>query len=229
MQELSLVHLVRPAADGANAPGAKPPLLILLHGVGGNERDMFSLARSFDSRFVVVAARSPITLGPDSYAWFRVQFTDRGPVIQAAEAKAGWELLARFLDEAVVAYDADPARVYVGGFSQGGIMSINAMLTIPAKVAAAVDMSGRLLPEVLPFVADAAALRGKPLLIVHGTSDQVLGIEYGRTARAKLEELGLAVSYQEFAQPHTITRESLDVVTAWLTEQLNSSTAPVQR
>ena len=225
MKELSLVHLVRPAGEGANSAEAKPPLLILLHGVGSNERDMFSLARSFDPRFVVVAARSPITLGPDSYGWFRVQFTDRGPVIDADQAKAGWELLARFLDEAVAEYGADSTRVFVGGFSQGGIMSINAMLTIPEKVAAAVDMSGRLLPDVLPFVADAAKLRGKPLLIVHGTADQVLGIEYGRSARAKLEELGLAVSYQEFPIAHTITRESLDVVTSWLTARLDALSA----
>ena len=229
MKYLSLVHLVRPADEGVNALGVKPPLLILLHGVGSNERDMFSLARSFDPRFVVVAARSPITLGPDSYGWFRVQFTDRGPLIDADQAKAGWELLSRFIDEAVGAYDADPARVFVGGFSQGGIMSINALLTVPEKVAAAVDMSGRLLPEVIPFAADAARLRGKPLLIVHGTSDQVLGIEYGRTAREKLEQLGLAVSYQEFPIPHTITRESLDVVTAWLTARLAAMTEPVGR
>ncbi len=228
MKELSLVHLVRPAVEGANALGANAPLLILLHGVGSNERDMFSLARSFDPRFVVVAARSPITLGPDSYGWFRVQFTDRGPVIDGEQAKAGWELLQRFIDEAVAAYDADPARVYVGGFSQGGIMSINAMLTVPEKIAAAVDMSGRLLPEVLPFVADAARLRGKPLLIVHGTADQVLGIEYGRTARAELEAFGLAVSYQEFPIAHTITRESLDVVTAWLTARLDETAPPVR-
>jgi phospholipase/carboxylesterase len=143
MKELSLVHLVRPPMTGANADGVKPPLLIFLHGVGSNERDMFSLARSFDPRFVVVAARSPITLGPDSYGWFRVQFTDRGPVIDGAEAKQGWELLSRFIDEAVDAYGAAATRVFVGGFSQGGIMSINAMLTVPEKVVAAVDMASR--------------------------------------------------------------------------------------
>jgi phospholipase/carboxylesterase len=221
MTRLSLVHEVRAAAPGAFAPGARPPLLILLHGVGANEQQMMQLAPSFDPRFIVVSVRSPLVLGPNAFGWFHVTFTAQGPEIAAEEAAAGWRQLAQFVDEAVAAYAADPARVFVAGFSQGGIMALATMLAAPQKLAGAISMSGRLLPEVLPHAAPAGALRGKPVLIVHGTADDKLGIHLARWAREQLERLALALTYRELPMGHTITPQSLAVVTTWLSTLLD--------
>lgn len=222
---LSLVHTVRPPAPDANADGARPPLLVLLHGVGANERQMAALAPSFDPRFVVVSARSPLVLAPDAFAWFHVSFTAEGPAIIAEEAEAGWKSLSRFIDEAVQAYGADPGRVFLAGFSQGGIMALATLLTAPEKVAGAVAMSGRLLPEVLPHAAPFEALRGKPALIVHGVADDKLGIRFARWARERLAHLSIELAYRELPMGHTITSESLDVVHGWLADVLRA-TAP---
>lgn len=221
----SLVHTVRPAVPTAHASGERPPLLVLLHGVGANERQMEAIAPAFDPRFLVVSARSPLDLGPSAFAWFHVTFTPQGPEIAAEEAEAGWTLLARFIDEAVAAYGADPARVYVGGFSQGGIMALATLLTAPEKVAGAVSMSGRLLPEVLPHAAANEMLRGKSALIVHGTADDKLGIHLARWARAQLEGFLLDLTYEELAMGHTITETSLGLVTAWLSARLDGAAA----
>ena len=223
MSTLSLVHEARPAASGNGADGERPPLLLLLHGVGANERQMAQIAPAFDPRFVVVSVRSPLTIGPNAFAWFHVTFTAQGPVIVAEEAEAGWTLLSRFIDEAVVAYGADPARVFLAGFSQGGIMALATLLTAPEKVAGAVSMSGRLLPEVLPHAAAHEALREKPVLIVHGTDDEKLGIHLARWAREQLERFPLALTYRELPMGHTITEESLAIVSAWLTASLDES------
>ncbi|HYD52130.1 MAG TPA: hypothetical protein VEA99_05865 [Gemmatimonadaceae bacterium] len=225
MSDLSLVHVVRPPAPGANADGERPPLVLLMHGVGSNEASMSQLAPAFDPRFVVVSARSPLLLGPSAFGWFHVTFTAQGPVIVPEEAQAGWRLVARFIDEAVAEYGADPARVFVGGFSQGAIMALATLLTAPDKVAGAVAMSGRLLPEVLPHAAAADALRDKPVLIVHGTDDQKLGIHLARWAREQLERVPLALTYRELPMGHTITADSLGVVAAWLDEVLRSHAA----
>lgn len=219
--ELSLVHVVRAPAPGANGEGERPPLLILLHGVGANERQMAALAPAFDPRFVVVSARSPIVLGPNAFGWFHVSFTPQGPMIDAAEAEAGWKLLTRFVDEAVAAYGADPARVYVGGFSQGAILSLAALLTAPQKIAGAVAMSGRLLPEVLPHAAAPDLLREKRVLIVHGEADEKLVVHLARWARERLAAFPLDLTYRELPMGHTITEESLALVTAWLSSTLD--------
>lgn len=221
MRTLSLVHEVRHAAPGTIAEGRRPALLILLHGVGANERQMAQIAPMFDPRFVVVSVRSPLTLGPNAFAWFHVTFGAQGPVIATEEAETGWKRLTGFIDEAVEAYDADPARVFLAGFSQGGIMALATLLTEPGKVAGAVSMSGRLLPEVLRHAAANEALRDKPVLIVHGTGDEKLGIHLARWAREQLERLPLSLTYRELPMSHTITTESLGVVTSWLSATLD--------
>jgi len=173
---------------------------------------MAQLAPAFDPRFIVVSVRSPVVLGPNAFGWFHVSFTASGPVIVAEEAEAGWKHVARFIDEAVAAYGADADRVFVAGFSQGGIMALATLLTAPEKVAGAVSMSGRLLPEVLPHVAPAAVLRGKPVLI---------GIHLARWAREHLEPFALDLAYRELPMGHAVTPESLAIVTAWLASALD--------
>jgi phospholipase/carboxylesterase len=221
MTTLSLFHLVRQPAPGANVAADKPPLLLLLHGVGSNERHMASIAPAFDPRLVVLAVRSPIALGPDAYAWFHVQFTPAGPVINEAEARAGWTHLAAFIDEAVAAYRADPSRVYIGGFSQGAIMSLAVLLTSPSRIAGALAMSGRLLPELLPFAVSPEQVRDRSLLLLHGVDDQKLGIDYAPSARRVLETYPIALTYRELAMGHEVSAESLTVAADWLSAELD--------
>jgi phospholipase/carboxylesterase len=154
-----------------------------------------------------------------------VTFGPQGPVIDRAEAEAGWAHVARFVDEAVAAYGADPARVYVGGFSQGGIMALAALLTAPERIAGAVVMSGRLLPEVLPHAAPPDALRGRHALVVHGTADEKLGVHLARWAREQLARFPIALDYRELPMAHAVTPESVALVAGWLTERLDARPA----
>lgn len=219
MQSLSLVHEVRPPS----VPSMRPPLLLLLHGVGSNERGMAALAPGLDGRFVVVSVRSPLALGPEAFAWFHVNFTGAGPVIDRAEAEAGWARVGDFVEECVGAYGADPARVYIAGFSQGAIMALAALLTAPERIAGVVAMSGRLLPEVLPHAAPVAALSGKPVMLIHGTADTTLPVAYARSARERLTTLEVSLTYLEVAMGHEITRASLGEAAGWLTARLDEA------
>jgi phospholipase/carboxylesterase len=218
-QSLSLDHRVRGATQ-AEAPGRRPPMLLLLHGVGSNELAMAALTAWFDPRFIIVSVRAPIELEPFAFAWFHVTFTPDGPVIEGDEAVAAWREAARFIDEAVTAYGADPARVYLVGFSQGGIVGLGTMLMAPETVAGVVCMSGRLPPEVLPHVVAPDRLRDKPVLIVHGVHDETLGITYARSAMEFLGTTPLDLDYREFDMGHTTTDESMAYVSAWLTARL---------
>jgi phospholipase/carboxylesterase len=141
---------------------------------------------------------------PNAFGWFHVTFAANGPLIAKEEAAAAWRLIARFADEAVRAYDADPARVYVGGFSQGGIIALTALLTAPERIAGAFCLSGRLLPEVLPHVSGEHVI-GKPALVVHGEHDSKLGVNLARWARGQLEQLGITLSYRELPIGHELT------------------------
>ncbi len=214
---LSLVHRVRePVTIGSG----RPPLLVLFHGVGSNELSMALLANAFDPRFLVISARSPIQVGPFGYAWFHVTFTPTGPVIDGEEAADGWRRVQSFVGEATEAYGADPDRVFLAGFSQGGIVALAALLTAPEQFAGAVCMSGRLPPEVLPHIVSDERLSDKPVLVVHGTADETLPIDFGRRARAELEAMPLDFVYREFPMGHTTTPDSIGFVADWLAARL---------
>jgi phospholipase/carboxylesterase len=194
--------------------------LILLHGIGNNELSMAAVADDFDDRFIVLSVRSPIQLSELGYGWFHVKLTP-APIANAEEAEAGWKHIARFIDEAVAEYDADPGRVYLAGFSQGGIMTLATLLTAPEKVAGGVSMSGRLLVESLAQAAPPERLRDKRVLVIHGTADERLGIDYAHRALEGLRQLALNVDYEELDIPHKMTEESVRLASAWLTRRLN--------
>jgi len=226
LRPLSLTHLVQ---EPAQPSVGKPPLLLLLHGVGSNEQDLFALASYADPRFFVISARAPVVLGPGAYGWYPVQWTEGGPHHDPAEAQAGREAAAAFIKEAVDAYGLDADQVYLAGFSQGAITSLSIALLSPQSIAGAVIMSGRLLPEVLPLVAAPDKLRGLPLLVVHGTRDAVLPIADGREINQALSPLPVDLTYKEYDMAHQVSAESLGDVSAWLSHQLDSASPPRRR
>jgi len=214
----SLRHLTRPPEQAEPGPS---PLLLLLHGVGSHEGDLIQLAPNLDPRFFVASARAPITLAPGSYAWFHVEFTPQGPVINPEEAESSRLALLRFIDELVETYGLNPERVYVMGFSQGAIMGFSLALTRPDKLAGLVAHSGRILPEIRPLIAPPEALRGLPVFVLHGTADAVLPIHHARASRELLSTLPVALTYREYPIGHQISAESLSDAAAWLSERLD--------
>jgi phospholipase/carboxylesterase len=218
LKQLSLTHL----AAAAREPDAEqPPLLILAHGVGANEQDLMGLAPYADPRFMVISVRAPRRYQYGGFSWFDINWQASGFSIDTAQAVAGWELLQRFTREAVAAYGADPARVYLAGFSQGAITSLGATLTDPGLVAGTVVMSGRWMPEIAPQT-DQAAIAGKPLLVVHGEQDNVIPVRYGREIRDYLQTLPVELTYREYRMGHEVSMDSLHDVTVWLRDQLDA-------
>jgi phospholipase/carboxylesterase len=219
--DLSLVHLTRPPQEQP-AEGLRPPLLALLHGVGSNERDLFGLAPELDPRFRIVSARGPLTRGPGRYAWFDVQFLSGGRFqINPEQLEASRQDLIRFLREAVEAYEVDPERMYLMGFSQGAIMSLTLALTEPRLLAGVAAISGRIPPEVRPWVVSPEETAGLPVMVAHGQADTVITVDWARRARETLERQRVELTYREHGEGHFIPAATLAEVTAWLTQQLN--------
>ena len=215
---LSLTHLVQQPRQRS---AGRPPLLIVLHGYGSNEHDLFGLAPYLDPSFQIVSARAPYMLMPGGYAWFELGWTATDIVINAEQAEQSRALLIGFIAEALAAYGGDPARVYLLGFSQGAIVGASVALTEPELVAGTVLMSGRVPNEIRPLIASAARLAGKPFLVVHGLYDEVLPIQNGRASRAILSDLPVALTYKEYPMAHEVSAQSLDDVAAWLTARLD--------
>lgn len=224
---LTIDHVARPPTRPSSG---KPPLLLMLHGVGSNEQDLLGLADKLDGRFYVLSLRGPVTFGPGSYGWFEVQFTPSGPQINPRQAEQSRLDLIEFIKEAPAHYKADPDRVVLFGFSQGSIMSLALALTQPDLLAGLVAISGRTLPELFTksgplsgHLAPREAMSGLPILVAHGRQDNVIPIDYGRQTEKVFSQLPFNLSYREYDMGHGIGPVCLEQVRIWLSTLLTHS------
>ena len=213
-----LTYRVRPGLAGQG----KAPCLVLLHGVASNEAGFIDLARQVDPHITVVLARGPLVLSQSQFAWFQVSFTANGPAINAGQAEQARTKLIDFLGQLRPLLGVDPARTFIAGFSQGGIMSASVALTAPGKVAGFGILSGRILPEVLPLVKDDPLLATLPAFVSHGLQDAVLGIHFAHQARTVLAGLGVPVSYHEYEGGHSLNGAMAADFLQWLSAQLDA-------
>jgi len=195
----------------------KAPLLLLLHGVGSNEKDLFSFANLLPDQFLVVSARGPYTLEPGRYAWYQVDFSTGKPVIQIEQEERSRRIILQFIEELKERYLIEEGAVFLCGFSQGAIMSYSAGLTAPHLIKGIAAMSGRLLEEVKPMIATTEKLKRLRVFISHGIEDRMLNIEYARSCDSYLKSLGVQTDCKEYHEGHGINREMLADLIAWLT------------
>ena len=200
-----------------NAPEnttGKKRALILMHGVGGNEQNMFNLAGYFPDDLLLISARGPNTLGSGRYAWFEVDFSTSNPVINEQQEAESRGLIQQFIQQVKQKYGVD--ELFLGGFSQGAIMSCSVGLTAPDTVKGIMALSGRILQQIRPGLLPNAALAGLNVFVAHGLNDSVLPIAYGREAKAYLESLKVKLAYHEYPIAHQITGEEMADVVAWM-------------
>jgi phospholipase/carboxylesterase len=144
------------------------PLLVLLHGYGADERDLFGLWRYFPPEFVVAAVRAPLAppFPAPGYAWYTIDELDgraAGGATEAATAFLAW------LD----AEAPDASAVGLLGFSQGAAVSLQALRLQPERFAFAVNLSGYADPVPLPG-DPALAERRPPVFWGRGARDEVI-------------------------------------------------------
>lgn len=193
--------------------------VVLLHGVGGNEDNLEGLAAHISPSIEVLLVRGPLTLGQGQYAWFQVQFGPNGPVIDAAQAEHSRERLIRLI-EALPTHGDVPAKTVIAGFSQGGIMSASVGLSAPHIVAGFAILSGRILPELTPRIADREARRHLSAFIAHGQFDNKLPVTWAHSADTQLNELDVAHETKLYPMGHELTMSVVTDFTNWLVRPL---------
>ena len=195
----------------------KNPVLILLHGYGSNEEDLFSFAPELPDDSYVISVRAPYDLQPYGHAWYAIHFdADENKFSDNVQAKQSVELIASFIDEIVKQYPIDTENVTLIGFSQGAILSYATSLTYPEKISKVVALSGYFNQEILPEVIDTKAISHLKFFVSHGSVDQVIPVDWARKAKPALENLGLEVEYQEYPIGHGVSPKNFYDFKNWL-------------
>ena len=201
---MTLKHLERPARGEADG------LLVLLHGRGADEHDLFPLLDVLDPerRLLGVTPRGPLSLPPGGAHWYAFyRFGEPEPTT----FDATFPQLVEWLDS----LGFPPERTVLGGFSQGTVMTYALGLGQGRpRPAGLIALSG-FMPSVPGFEVDLSV----PLpsvAIGHGTYDEVIGVEWGRAARERLTKAGADVLYRESPMGHTIDPGYLDELSRWL-------------
>ncbi len=186
-------------------------LLVLLHGLGSNEQDLFDLGQYIPEDWDIVSFRAPFSYGP-GYAWFDIEWTASGIEIDVEQR----EKSLRALSAEINRLPRGGKKMVVGGFSQGSIMTMSLLCEEPTLMDAAMVWSGRW-PQ---YTEPATTLNALPCLVQHGTLDDVLPVTGGREIKEKLVGWGAAVEYHEYQMGHTISAESLADSLNWLSRLL---------
>lgn len=196
------------------------PLLLLLHGYGSNEEDLFSFASELPEEYYIVSARAPYDLAYGSYAWYAINFdADQNKFSDNNQAIISRDIVAGFIDELVSNYPIDAKNVTLIGFSQGTILSYAVALSYPEKVQRVVAMSGYINPEILEKNYLKNSFSNLQLFASHGTADQVIPVEWGRKAIAFLENLGINVTYKEYPIGHGVSPQNFNDFKNWLSKK----------
>lgn len=195
----------------------KKKAIILLHGVGSNENDLFGHADQLPDDFLVISPRGQFTLGANRYAWYNVDFSTGKPIYDAGQEASSREIIKKFIAQAKQKYKID--ELYLGGFSQGAIMGYTIGLTDPKEVKGIISFSGRLLVEIRPFITKNDDLQKLKVFVAHGIQDNTLSIQYARDAKSYLENLRVQLNYHEYDMGHRITEMVMNDLRAWFVEQ----------
>jgi phospholipase/carboxylesterase len=212
-----LVHRTRPAASEAH--GA----LVLFHGRGADEHDLFGLLDALDPerRLLGLTPRGPLRLPPGGAHWYAVRqigFPDPATFLATYARASAW------LDALAAETGIPPERTVLGGFSQGAVMSYALGLARGRPRPAAIVALSGFVPTVDGFELDLERPL-PPVAIGHGIHDPVIGVEWGRRAQALLEEAGAEVLHREYPLPHAIDPRFVGELVPWLRRALASAPA----
>jgi len=203
--------------------GSPDGALVLFHGRGADENDLFPLLDALDPerRLLGATPRGPLSLPPGGAHWYALRqlgFPDPTTFL------ATLPLIERWLDTLARETGIPTSRTVLGGFSQGAVMTYALGLGRGRpRPAGLIALSG-FVPTVPGFELDLDAPL-PPVAIGHGTQDPIIGVEWGRSARDLLEVHGADVLYAEAPLPHTIDPRFVARLQQWTADVLSLRSA----
>ena len=197
--------------------GQSPRLLLLIHGLTGDENSMWVFTRNLPSHYWMVAPRAPYPAEPSGYSWRERSDSSQFGRSTIEQLRPNAERLIRLVDEYSASAGIDASTFDVMGFSQGAAMSNVLAFLYPQRIRKTGILAG-FVPGGLQELAPQRPLQGKPFFVTHGTKDDMVGIERARESIAILEQAGAQVTYCEDEVGHKVSVNCLRALKDFLTD-----------
>lgn len=212
-KKLSLEHNYKAPATNTE----KSPVIIMLHGYGSDENDLFSFADELPSKYAIISLKAPFAIQPYGNAWYAIHFDNvDGKWSDDEQAIESRDLVVKCIDEVIATYNVDPENITLLGFSQGTILSFSVALSFPEKIKNVIGLSGYINEAI--FKENYAENDFSKLNIYssHGNVDQVIPVDWGRRTKPFLQNLGIPCEYSEFPVGHGVSPQNFYELKEWL-------------
>lgn len=188
---------------------SKTPLLILLHGYGSNEEDLFSFAPTLPEDWLIVSFRAPMKSPYDGYSWYDIDLTNEKNRIDVEQALESIKTIEENILKISNAYGLTENKTHLAGFSQGGILSYALALNNPDLFSKVACMSCYPEEKLLTnIVKDKKKIEKLRFFISHGTDDVVIPMEWGRKGADLLYDLSAYFSFREYMNGHGVNQKN---------------------
>ena len=195
-----------------------PPLLVLLHGYGSNELDLFSFAEELPDELLIVSARAPYEMGMGGYAWYAINFDNNNDKFSDLnQARESLGKISSFID--TIKKEHNTSKTFLLGFSQGAILSYALSFHYPNKIQHVIALSGYFNEELLPKNPSEEKIN-TDYYISHGSVDQVIPVDWARRAPKFLENLQLKNVFSEYPVGHGVAPQNFYNFKSWIEERL---------
>ena len=215
-QTLPLEHNYKAAVK----PTDKSPTIIMLHGYGSDENDLFSFASELPDNYHIISLKAPNAMRPYGNAWYTIHFeAGDGKFNDTEQAIASREMVVKCIDEAIKVYNLSEENITLLGFSQGTILSFAVALSYPEKIKNVIGLSGYIAEDML--IEDYKNKDHSSLNVYssHGSVDQVIPVAWARKTKPFLENLGIPCAFSEFPVGHGVAPQNFYELKAWLLKQ----------
>tara|TARA_B100000424_G_scaffold14721_1_gene10808 strand:- start:159 stop:806 length:648 start_codon:yes stop_codon:yes gene_type:complete len=184
-------------------------IVIMMHGYGASMYDLITIAKEVnDKEYIYIFPNAPIEMDigfyQKGYAWFPIETNN---YIESSD------LLQETMDEIIKSYKHN--KIYIGGFSQGGMMALHAGLFSKKNYSGAIILSSKIIDDksIKNFIKNPEKTK---VFISHGRFDSVIDINEGRKIKHTLEKQGFDLFYKEYDIGHEISVEVIQDLSKWL-------------
>jgi len=216
-QEFSLQHIIREP----KVKTEKAPVLIMLHGYGSDENDLFSFANELPEELFIISVKAPYKMQPYGNAWYAIHWDNNdGKFSDDLQAIKSRETIKDFIGEVIEKYPVNPDNINLLGFSQGSILSYAVALSYPEMINNVVALSGYVNQGILKEGFENNDFSNLDFYCSHGSVDQVIPVDWARKTKPFLDNLNIKNAYSEFPVGHGVAPQNFFELKEWLKSRI---------